>query len=110
MPRLLDPALVRVARHRQVSIKTARDWRDADNRKWHDSLSEIGYQPIEVSAVALPSGGFFEPARKANKASTATLSEIPDPFEGIEIPDPWDGKDPFDGFGLDELNPPPVFP
>lgn len=107
MPRLLDPALVRVARHRQVSIKTARDWRDSDNRKWHDALAEIGYLPaIEVPAV--PVGGFFgkpeasTPDHTADKATTAT-SPNPDPFNGLELVDPFEGQDPFAGFSLDEV-------
>ena len=106
MPRLLDPDLRRVAQLRQVSIKTARDWRDSDNRKWHDAVSEVcSKTAIEVEASPVPFGHL---SKTASKASTATLSEIPDPFEGVEIPDPWDGKDPFGGFGLDELNPPAI--
>lgn len=109
MPRLLDPDLKRVARHRQVSIKTARDWRDADNRKWHDALCEIGYRPaIEVPAVPLPSQGFFSPsqtAKTAITASTATASPLSDPLHEIELADPWDGKDPFGGVELSEIKP-----
>jgi hypothetical protein len=106
MPRLLDPALVRVASHRQVSIKTARDWRDSDNRKWHDALAEIGYlPPIEVPAV--PVRGFFDkadpsPAHTATTADKAT-SPNPDPFNGLELVDPFEGQDPFAGFSLDEV-------
>ena len=107
MPRLLDPDLKRVARHRQVSIKTARDWRDADNRKWHDALCEIGYRPaIEVPAVSLPSQGFFSPSQPAKTATTASTATDPlssDPFDGMELTDPFEGKDPFDGFGLSEI-------
>jgi hypothetical protein len=97
VPRLLDPALLRVARHRQVSIKTARDWRDSDNRKWHDALCEIGYLPaIEVPAAPLPSHGFFDasiPAETATTAKTATDPSLDDPFEEVELEDPFEGVD-----------------
>ena len=109
MPRLLDPALVRVARHRQVSIKTARDWRDADNRKWHEALAEIGYLPaIEVPAVSV--GGFFDKAdpSPAHTATTADKATSPnhDPFNGlglVELKDPFEGQDPFAGVSLEEI-------
>lgn len=37
----LDYNLRRVAKLRQVSIKTARDWRDGGNRKWLSALEEL---------------------------------------------------------------------
>ena len=41
MPRRLDYRLGQVAALRQVSIKTARDWRDSQNKKWAKAISEI---------------------------------------------------------------------
>lgn len=101
MPRLLDPDLKRVAQHRQVSIKTARDWRDSDNRKWHDALSEIcSRNAIEVEASPVPFGRLAETATTATKASHPLPS---DPFAGLELIDPFEGTDPLDGFGLSEI-------
>ena len=37
----LDFNLRRVAKLRQVSIKTARDWRDSENRKWFLALEDL---------------------------------------------------------------------
>jgi hypothetical protein len=37
----LHPNLRRVAKLRQVTIKTARDWRDSENRKWFQALEEL---------------------------------------------------------------------
>ena len=44
MSYLLDPNLRRVAKLRQVTIKTARDWRDSENRKWFRALEELAEQ------------------------------------------------------------------
>ena len=41
MPRRLDYRLSQVAALRQVTIKTARDWRDSENGKWATAISEI---------------------------------------------------------------------
>jgi len=41
MPRRLDYRLSQVAALRQISIKTARDWRDSENKKWATAISEI---------------------------------------------------------------------
>jgi hypothetical protein len=41
MPRRLDYRLGQVAALRQVTIKTARDWRDSENKKWATAISEI---------------------------------------------------------------------
>ena len=41
MPRRLDYRLSQVAALRQVSIKTARDWRDSENKKWATAITEI---------------------------------------------------------------------
>lgn len=37
----LHPNLRRVAKLRQVTIKTARDWRDSENQKWFQALEEL---------------------------------------------------------------------
>jgi hypothetical protein len=37
----LHPDLRRVAKLRQVTIKTARDWRDSENQKWFKALGEL---------------------------------------------------------------------
>ena len=44
MPCRLDYRLRQVAALRQVSIKTARDWRDSQNHKWEEALAEIAKQ------------------------------------------------------------------
>jgi len=41
MPRRLDYRLSQVAALRQISIKTARDWRDSENKKWATAICEI---------------------------------------------------------------------
>lgn len=41
MPIRLDYRLRQVAALRQVSIKSARDWRDSENHKWEEALAEI---------------------------------------------------------------------
>ena len=41
MPRRLDYRLSQVAALRQITIKTARDWRDSENKKWATAISEI---------------------------------------------------------------------
>ena len=58
MPRPLDERLKKVAFSRQVSIKTARDWRDSSNDKWFMALKEIEAQdavidmtPVEFSPL-----------------------------------------------------------
>lgn len=58
----LDFNLRRVAKLRQVTIKTARDWRDSENRKWFQALEELselrrrtGRDIIRTEPV-----GFFE--------------------------------------------------
>lgn len=45
MPNWLDPRLCQVAKLRQISIKTARDWRDSENHKWTKALAEIEKLP-----------------------------------------------------------------
>ena len=41
MPRRLDYRLSQVAALRQITIKTARDWRDSENKKWATAITEI---------------------------------------------------------------------
>ena len=41
MPRRLDYRLGQVAALRQITIKTSRDWRDSENKKWATAISEI---------------------------------------------------------------------
>ena len=41
MPRRLDYRLTQVAALRQITVKTARDWRDSENKKWATAISEI---------------------------------------------------------------------
>jgi hypothetical protein len=48
MPRRLDERLKKVAFSRQVSIKTARDWRDSSNDKWFMALKEIEAQDAVI--------------------------------------------------------------
>lgn len=58
----LDINLRRVAKLRQVTIKTARDWRDSENLKWFTALDELvklrkerGRDIINLEPI-----GFFE--------------------------------------------------
>ena len=58
----LDINLRRVAKLRQVTIKTARDWRDSENLKWFTALEELvklrkerGRDIINLEPI-----GFFE--------------------------------------------------
>jgi len=58
----LDINLRRVAKLKQVTIKTARDWRDSENLKWFNALEELvrlrkerGRDIINLEPV-----GFFE--------------------------------------------------
>jgi len=48
MPRPLDETLKKVARLRQVSIKTARDWRDSSNDKWFMALEELKTEDVVI--------------------------------------------------------------
>ena len=48
MPRPLDETLKKVARLRQVSIKTARDWRDSSNNKWFLALEELKTEDVVI--------------------------------------------------------------
>ena len=48
MPRSLDETLKKVARLRQVSIKTARDWRDSSNDKWFLALEELKTEDVVI--------------------------------------------------------------
>ena len=48
MPRSLDETLKKVARLRQVSIKTARDWRDSSNDKWFMALEELKTEDVVI--------------------------------------------------------------
>ena len=48
MPRPLDETLKKVARLRQVSIKTARDWRDSSNDKWFMALEKLKTEDVVI--------------------------------------------------------------
>jgi hypothetical protein len=48
MPRPLDETLKKVARLRQVSIKTARDWRDSSNDKWFMALEVLKTEDVVI--------------------------------------------------------------
>ena len=48
MPSPLDETLKKVARLRQVSIKTARDWRDSSNDKWFMALEELKTEDVVI--------------------------------------------------------------
>ena len=48
MPRPLDETLKKVARLRQVSIKTARDWRDSSNDNWFLALEELKTEDVVI--------------------------------------------------------------
>jgi hypothetical protein len=39
---------MKVARLRQVSIKTARDWRDSSNDKWFMALEELKTEDVVI--------------------------------------------------------------
>jgi hypothetical protein len=55
MSRLLDETLKKVAQLKQVSIKTARDWRDSSNDKWFLALEEL---KAEDAVIDLPFSDF----------------------------------------------------
>jgi len=57
MSRLLDYRLRLVAKLRQVSIKTARDWRDGGNKKWNKAIKELRRAGVFVPE---PNASFFE--------------------------------------------------
>jgi hypothetical protein len=48
MSRPLDEMLKKVAHLRQVSIKTARDWRDSSNNKWFLALEELKTEDVVI--------------------------------------------------------------
>ena len=58
----LDFNLRCVAKLRQVSIKTARDWRDGGNQKWDSALTELTEQERKTGKDIFgnPTGGFFD--------------------------------------------------
>ena len=56
----LDFNLRRVAKLRQVTIKTARDWRDSENHKWFKALEELKKQRILHSDESFGGRAFWD--------------------------------------------------
>lgn len=82
MSRLLDYRLRLVAKLRQVSIKTARDWRDGGNRKWDKAIKELRKAGHSIPD---PNSSFFDQVREAEDTiDIPDIPEIPDPFTGLE--------------------------
>jgi hypothetical protein len=75
MPRPLDETLKKVAHLRQVSIKTARDWRDSSNNKWFLALEELN---AEDAVIDLPDLDFKEAEmRGLDKAGQDLIALFP---------------------------------
>lgn len=83
MSRLLDYRLRLVAKLRQVSIKTARDWRDGGNKKWDKALKELRKAGVFVPDL---NKSFFDLAKEdaLEIPDIPEIPELPDPFQGLE--------------------------
>jgi len=84
MSRLLDYRLRLVAKLRQVSIKTARDWRDGGNKKWDKAIKELRRAGHRLPD---PDKSFFdqdcEDALEAPDTPEAPVA--PEYFKGLEV-------------------------
>jgi hypothetical protein len=78
MSRLLDYRLRLVAKLRQVSIKTARDWRDGGNRKWDKAIKELRGAGHPIHSPHLT---FFEQDEEA----TLEAPDIPEILESAPL-------------------------
>ena len=89
MGKKLDPDLKAVAAYRQVGIKTARDWRDSDNMKWHDAISEISMRnAVEVQATSVPFIDVSLPEIPPLRLEEIPLPDLPMPeFSGLDLED-----------------------
>ena len=59
MGKYLDYRLKQVAELRQVTIWTARSWRDSGSKKWHDALAAVERENEKRKAKSLPQLGCF---------------------------------------------------
>ena len=59
MPKYLDYRLRQVAELKQVTIWTARSWRDSGSKKWHDALAAVERENEKRKAKGLPQLGCF---------------------------------------------------
>ena len=81
MPRRLDERLKMVAFSRQVSIKTARDWRDSSNDKWFVALAEIEAQD---AVIDMPPVEFTRAEVEALNKARQDLVDL-FPLEGFSL-------------------------
>jgi hypothetical protein len=59
MPKYLDYRLRQVSELRQVTIWTARSWRDSGSKKWHEALAAVERENEKRKAKNLPQLGCF---------------------------------------------------
>jgi len=59
MPKYLDYRLRQVAELKQVTIWTARSWRDSGSKKWHAALAAVERENEKRKAKGLPQLGFY---------------------------------------------------
>ncbi|MFZ4600405.1 MAG: hypothetical protein ACOYNN_17330 [Terrimicrobiaceae bacterium] len=100
MSRLLDYRLRLVAKLRQVSIKTARDWRDGGNKKWDKAIKELRKAGHNIPDTTK---SFFDQDYEdtLEAPDIPEIPDLPDPFKGLEsftleslsktLPSPKDG-------------------
>ena len=83
MSRLLDYRLRLVAKLRQVSIKTARDWRDGGNKKWDKAIKELRKAGHNIPDTTK---SFFDQDYEdtLEAPDIPEIPDLPDPFKGLE--------------------------
>ena len=59
MPKYLDYRLRQVAELKQVTIWTARSWRDSGSKKWFEALAAVERENEKRRAKGLPQLGCF---------------------------------------------------
>jgi len=59
MPKYLDYRLRQVAEFRQITIQTARTWRDSGSKKWYESLKAVERENLKRKARGLVQLGGF---------------------------------------------------
>lgn len=59
MPKYLDYRLRQVAELKQVTIWTARSWRDSGSKRWHAALADVERENEKRKAKGLPQLGCF---------------------------------------------------
>ena len=59
MPKYLDYRLKQVAELKQITIWTARSWRDSGNKRWFQALAAVELENKKRKAKNLPQLGCF---------------------------------------------------